>query len=855
MKLSMTFAGVDKATKVMRKIMSAEKKMAAASRAGNAKSQRAAAKTERTLSRTERTMRSLSRGARRSFNAMVAGAKRAGRAVTELHRKSVALGKSGFAMMGDGARRATRGVTLATGILVAAYGSAAVAAGGLIGTAADFEKFQTILEATEGSAAKAEQAMAWVQNFAVTTPYELDQVTEGFVQLRAYGLDPTNGLLKTLGDTSAAMGKPLMQSVEAIADAVTGENERLKEFGIKASKTGGMITYEYTNAAGKAMQASVKANDRMAIQLQLMAIMNEKYAGSMDRLSKTWSGMVSNLADIWTKFQMMIMDAGLFDWMKGKLEGILATLNKMEADGTLQEWASKIGTYIQNALVNIWNFAVGVYNVISTVTGYLQTAAEYVGGWERLAAILAGFVFGPTLVATAAGLVQVASGLAALTAAMMANPILLVIALVAGGVFLIYRNWDKIAPYFERLWASVKSAISTVWGWIKTAFEWSPLGLLISNWSKIKVALVSPVETAQAAIKVAWGAIKAIFAGDWLPDFSAWDASLGKLGKIDWSNLVDREALKMAWAMVTTWMTGVFDQVWDLLPKIEWGALINLEGIKAAWTEITGWLSETAKGLWDLIPEMPEFKMPAWLGGGDEISDPKTLLAAADAAQRLEQQYPKLTAAAQGALAGTQSAISSIHSLLSGTDFTSRGVALMETLAAGIRAGTHHVVAATAAATQQIRDHLPSSPAKTGPLSDIHKLKFGETIAGSIRAAPMIKAMSAAAEATMNAAMPDSRQVALSAAAVPSPAARSELPSAGQARSMQSRAVIARSRGAGSGGGGADRPVGGGGDVHYHIGSVTKEALPDLKKLLSDHRRDLARQVDRQKKLEDRKVL
>ena len=77
--------------------------------------------------------------------------------------------------------------------------------------------------------------------------------------------------------------------------------------------------------------------------------------------------------------------------------------------------------------------------------------------------ILAGIAFAPTLISTAAGLVQIASGLAALTGALMANPIILAIAAIAGGVYLIYRHWDSIGPYFQRLWYGVKSVISTVW--------------------------------------------------------------------------------------------------------------------------------------------------------------------------------------------------------------------------------------------------------------------------------------------------------------------------------------------------------------------------------------------------------
>jgi predicted phage-related tail protein len=52
------------------------------------------------------------------------------------------------------------------------------------------------------------------------------------------------------------MGKPLMQTVEAIADAMTGQNERLKEFGIKAEAIKGTnrIIYEYTDKHGRQIE-------------------------------------------------------------------------------------------------------------------------------------------------------------------------------------------------------------------------------------------------------------------------------------------------------------------------------------------------------------------------------------------------------------------------------------------------------------------------------------------------------------------------------------------------------------------------------------------------------------------------
>ncbi len=55
---------------------------------------------------------------------------------------------------------------------------------------------------------------------------------------------------------------------------------------------------------------------------------------------------------------------------------------------------------------------------------------------------------------------------------------------------------------------------------------------------------------------------------------------------------------------------------------------------------------------------------------------------------------------------------------------------------------------------QRVRNFLPFSPAKEGPLKDIHRIKLVETIADSMKPAPMVKAMRAATAATMLAVTP-----------------------------------------------------------------------------------------------------
>lgn len=259
----------------------------------------------------------------------------------------------------------------------------------LVDTAAQFEKFRTVLETVEGSSAKAKSSMDWVSDFATKTPYELDEVMESFVRLRAYGLDPTNGLLRALGDTASAMGKPIMQAVEAIADAITGENERLKEFGIRAEVKGNALRYAYTDQAGKQQYKSVDKNNRKLIESTLMAIWNEKYAGAMDKQSRTWAGMVSNLSDQWTRFTIKIMDAGLFDWLKNKIGGLLTTLDQMAANGSLQKLANDIGGKLKEGFVAAWRAGEALLIILSTLGRIISWLAGIMGGYENLAKAVA----------------------------------------------------------------------------------------------------------------------------------------------------------------------------------------------------------------------------------------------------------------------------------------------------------------------------------------------------------------------------------------------------------------------------------------------------------------------------------
>lgn len=256
---------------------------------------------------------------------------------------------------------------------LAAKAAAALAAGmGLLGgmvlnTSAQFETYLTTLETIEGSAEKAEAALSWVTNFAKTTPFEVDELTQAFVKLRSYGLDPMDGSMTKMGDTAAGMGKSLDQVVEAVADASTFQFERLRELGIVASQAGDQVTFSWTEN-GKSMTKTIKKTSADVTKF-LYDVWEKKFGGAMVRQSKTWRGMWSNLGDIWTGFQKKIGDAGFFDVVKNKLADLLDILKRWEYDGTLD----RIAQQLSYAFVTVAN-AVGI--VMDRIGNHVKFLSE-----------------------------------------------------------------------------------------------------------------------------------------------------------------------------------------------------------------------------------------------------------------------------------------------------------------------------------------------------------------------------------------------------------------------------------------------------------------------------------------------
>lgn len=182
-----------------------------------------------------------------------------------------------------------------TGIAVVA-GAVSAATIGLgqaaVATGSEFEQLMARLKTTLGSEGAAAAAFKVIQQFSATTPFQVSEVTEAFISLKNRGIEPTNDTLRKLGDLTSSQSKGIEQIIEATLDASAGEFERLKEFGIEASKAGDQVTLSFKGTK-KTIEDTPQAITAALVSFGEL----EGVAGGMEEQARTLTGQMSNLAD------------------------------------------------------------------------------------------------------------------------------------------------------------------------------------------------------------------------------------------------------------------------------------------------------------------------------------------------------------------------------------------------------------------------------------------------------------------------------------------------------------------------------------------------------------------------------
>lgn len=168
-------------------------------------------------------------------------------------------------------------------------GGAGVAALGMLGKAAmDAENAMARMKtAFDGNEKAARAAYTQLKRYADVTPFGTSEVVAAGAKLQGVGL-PYQKWTELAGQMAAANQKPLMQAVEAIVDAQSGQYERMLEFNIRPDT---LVPYGGTGKGGSGQGAEGIKKNMDALEQHI----NTKWSTAMANAAKTVAGQWSTL--------------------------------------------------------------------------------------------------------------------------------------------------------------------------------------------------------------------------------------------------------------------------------------------------------------------------------------------------------------------------------------------------------------------------------------------------------------------------------------------------------------------------------------------------------------------------------
>ena len=237
-----------------------------------------------------------------------------------------------------------------------------------------FESLKVQLKTTTGSAIGAEKAFKFIRDFAKNTPFQVEQVTDAFVKLNNFGIEPTTRTLTAFGDFASAMGKTLNDFIEAVTDATTGEFERLKEFGIKTSSEGDRVKFTFrgiTTEVGK---------NATEIQEFLTGISEQNFGGAMAEQMTTVGGLVSNLQDAFSELMNSVAQMGPLDEFKLLVQDL-----RDAAGGGKDGLAKVLAQTLTKAIRGVRNLLKG--NLVPTLERLVAVLEFAINNFGKLSAL------------------------------------------------------------------------------------------------------------------------------------------------------------------------------------------------------------------------------------------------------------------------------------------------------------------------------------------------------------------------------------------------------------------------------------------------------------------------------------
>lgn len=275
---------------------------------------------------------------------------------------------------GQGLAGAFSGIEAKIFAVTSALGALGVSLGlgSAVEAASKFEQLKLQLTGLDGSAKAADAAIAAIQKSF--KPSQVQSVTEAYVQLRTFGLQPSVEDLRSLIDFNARTGKG-MENLQGIIAQVgqAWSKEKLQYEDVLVLLERGVPVWNLlTQATGKStielQEMASKGELSREYIAKLVAEMGKASQGASDLASSGWQGLKDQFSSLVELFQRNLVEGGVFQALKTKLSEVNDVLTYAINSGLAKQWGEQLGA----SLTNAGTYVVGFMRSLSGAFGALQ---------------------------------------------------------------------------------------------------------------------------------------------------------------------------------------------------------------------------------------------------------------------------------------------------------------------------------------------------------------------------------------------------------------------------------------------------------------------------------------------------
>lgn len=302
-------------------------------------------------------------------------------------------------------------------------------------------------------------------------------------------------------DLSATLGTELRSNAIMVGKAL---NDPAR--GLTALRRVGVM---FTEEQEEMIKGMVAAGDAAGAQAEMLSILEEQYGGQAAAAAKAGTGALQQLQNEVGDLKEMLGEE-----IAGFLPGLLERVE------SAVDWFGQLSPQVKENIV---------------VFGGLAAAAGPVLGILGLATM---------------GVTALAGAFGTLGAALMANPIIAIIALIAGGAYLIWRYWEPLTEWFTNLWDDVKDVTGQAWAWIKGKIDEYAPQWLKDAWSGLAAWFDRVWASIGVGVTIGWSYIKGLLTGEYTAAelvHAAWEG-LGDWFRGLWGDV--SAAFQELWGMI-----------------------------------------------------------------------------------------------------------------------------------------------------------------------------------------------------------------------------------------------------------------------------------------------------------------